>query len=76
VHEHRRQEHHRGVQVEHCRHDGNEAEQRDQERLWSQRRPREARTDGLEQPVVRGDGADQQQAGDEHEGWPGLRCRG
>ena len=38
VHQHRRQEHDRGVQVEHRGHDGDEGEQRHKKRAWPERR--------------------------------------
>ena len=70
--QHRGHEHDRGVEVEHRGHDGDQPEQRTEQRERVQTGLRDAGADRLEQPVPGGGLADQQQTGHEREGRPDL----
>ena len=72
MHEHRREEDDGGVEVEHGGDGRDEREQRKQQAAPTERRPGEPCPECLEQSVVRCYRTDQEQAGDEDEGRPGL----
>ncbi len=74
--EHRRQEHDRGVEVQHGGHECDEGEEDQQQRPWPEPDRGDAPARRREQAVVVGDGADQEQPGDEREWRPRLRSRG
>ena len=72
VHEHRREEHHRRVQIEHGGHRRDEREQADEQAARAEPRAGEAGSGCLEQAVVGRHGSDQEQSDDEHESGPDL----
>jgi hypothetical protein len=72
VHEHRREEDDRRIEVENRGHRGHETEQRQQQASCAEACVGQPGPERLEQPVGGSHGADEQQPGDKHERWPRL----
>jgi hypothetical protein len=70
--QHRGQEHHRRVEVEHCSHQCDECERDDEQASRWERRTSNALAERFEQPVVVRRMADEQQSDHEHERRPRL----
>ena len=75
VNEDRREEDDRGIQVEHCRDTRFEEQQRDEQPSSASRQTRDERAGEGKEPVIGGDGADEQQTRDKDERRPSLRSR-